>query len=439
MIRNKILGKLIPFYKEHHNTTDETLKNDQIREKIEGIVNEIKKVNKITHEKNGNRDIKKLKKYSFNEQITLIYYQYLLKEVYEVKYVDRDYIIKKLLNTLPNINLYNEITVFKCDFEKFFESVSINKVIKILKENKKLNESEKSFLIKYLQTEKQIYPGIGLNNILIDIISMRFDEEIMKTLKETKVLSYSRYVDDIVIILNKKIDKDLLLKRVEKKAKEVFGEGVGFNIQGEKYCHYVKDAQNTEKNIDYLGYKFLIGGKRFEMGVSTSKIERIQTDIEKIFEKSKMLTNLNEREIYICTKLEVFFKRTVYFEKEKWKVRGISDSYKALKNNLEYKKIKETINEETLKMLSEDIKDIYIKVFNVEPSRVLKNQIDNEKFISLFFKNKSLVLDKRIGISYKALLELIEIIEVEDTTLISKRMGYKKAKKVFLKNTLKKT
>ncbi len=438
MLRSKILGKLIPLYKEHERVA-QSLTNEEIKKKIEHIINKTKTIENIPHEKLGNRDIKKPKKYNFEEILTLRYFQYLLKDIYNVRHLERSYIIKNLLNTLPNVHLYNEITIFKCDFKNFFESVSIKKVINILNENQKLNETEKKFLKKYLISEKKIYPGIGLNNILIDIVSSQFDQLLIKDLKKYRILSYSRYVDDIIIIFNRKVNEDQLLKEVRGIAIQVFGKEMDFNTDGEKYCYYIKENNEIEVKIDYLGYNFSISGKKLRMGISPSKIERIKMDIEKIFEKSMAITNIDDRNRYIVTKLDVFFKRVVFFDKEKWKVRGISDSYKELKYNLNYGKVLNVINSETLKIFSENIEEIYIEKFNTAVPRLLKNQIDNEKFLSLFFKNKSIVLDKRIGMNYKDLIDVIKIIEIDDPTIILRGIGYKKAKKIFLKNTLKKS
>lgn len=66
-------------------------------------------------------------------KLKLRYYQLLLNEVFQIRQPNRNVIINHLLNVAPYLSKYNSPVIFKFDFSKFFESISIEKVLKKLR------------------------------------------------------------------------------------------------------------------------------------------------------------------------------------------------------------------------------------------------------------------------------------------------------------------
>lgn len=424
LTRKRIYHQLIPNYKILYDVA-----SDQ-----NFVLNEIKKLVTDTNVisplqiKRIPRDVIDIRKLEKQEVITLKYYQYLLNSTMTVKFPQRSLIINELLNIIPYINKYNSFTIYKFDFEKFFYNVEQKKAIETLKKNNYLIENELDFLFTYLTKDESLYPGIGLNNTLIEILGREFDTKIRKDLRKLGLIYYSRYVDDCLIILDERISIKELNQILFDNIEEVFGKKLRLNVSKTKV--FYKADLETSLKLEYLGYCFNINNGNFKIGIAHSKITRIISKLERVIKDYQ--TDGNEE--IMCLKLEILFTRIVHFQKGDWKVYGISNTYKEIKRFMYGDSSKYDIDEDTLSLFDESIRRIF-DINRIPMPIRLDNQIKNKKFLMNYKSNKTLLLNKQIGLSYKNLKKKVEILEGNKKNL--SHIGYEELVVKLMRSIIK--
>lgn len=87
---------------------------------------------------------------------------------------------------------------------------------------------------------------------MVEIISNDFDTKLCALLNDKGLIHYSRYVDDILIIFNKKVDINDIKKLLKKLIQDVF-EKSNVKINENKTVYLYKNSQGS---FNYLGYCF---------------------------------------------------------------------------------------------------------------------------------------------------------------------------------------
>ena len=72
-----------------------------------------------------------------------------------------------------------------------------------------LKRDDKALLELYTKDFKFCYAGLCLSNGMTEIVCRDFDERIKAKLSQYGVFFYERYVDDILLIMNKYISKEI--------------------------------------------------------------------------------------------------------------------------------------------------------------------------------------------------------------------------------------
>ncbi|HIF9079923.1 TPA: antiviral reverse transcriptase Drt3a [Photobacterium damselae] len=221
-----------------------------------------------------------------------------LRRIYKVKQNDRDLIIKQLISALKDGVEYN---IYKLDIEKFYESFDHKYLINIIESNRLISYDTKNFILSLIKsfpnvTNKGLPRGISISATISELAMIEFDTK----LKEMDcVYFYFRYVDDIIIITDRK-EKSNFIQIVE----SLLPDGLGFHKKEKRNVLKLNNASDyrdeTKKNnkakvksIEYLGYKFSIYEpikklnpykyRDIQVDISDSKVKKIKTRILKSF------------------------------------------------------------------------------------------------------------------------------------------------------------
>lgn len=206
-----------------------------------------------------------------------------LKEKYGINIGNRIRIIKQL-KCLLNDDLPKAI--IRTDIKNFFESINAKELIKEM-DNKGLVQKSQinslSSLIDYYNTisgsSKGVPRGVGISSYLAELYMQEIDNEIRRN---STVVYYARFVDDIVIITSEKESGgsdnalllfDLLKNNLKEKGLEVHGSG-------EKYTICPSDCY---LNFSYLGYRFTRSNGKLVVDISAEKVEKLKTKIKLAF------------------------------------------------------------------------------------------------------------------------------------------------------------
>ncbi|MGP4070149.1 hypothetical protein [Halobacillus sp. B29] len=393
----------------------ETLTNDFNEEKdiISTLIENKKEITPYSKEKVKGREIINKDLIPNNEKIVLDYYKLLLNTYYKVTYPNRSYIMTELMNIIPYLHLYNRYTVYKFDFKNFFYNINPKKCFNLIQRSLNLKPYEYYFLRKYLHNIDKLTPGIGLHNAFVEIVGKQFDLGIRNKFSEN-MLHFARFVDDCILILDEKISRTYLETEIGKIIKDIFGEKLGINNKKTEF----RDSESVKYSFDYLGYEFEKGqaaNQPFKVGIAKKKLDKYNDKIEKI-----ILSYDQHHDVRLLSfQLELIFKRIVYYgskknqSKNRWQVRGISDSYKELKKFINHNEDFEKITNDTKNFFCKSI-FICFKRNGVRIPAKIVNQINNKKFISLFLNNKAILLHKKVGLSHSELKKRVMVFTNEN-------------------------
>lgn len=353
--------------------------------------------------------------------IALKYLKKRLDTIKNIKYPSRNVITRKVFSTISNIHELSNYTIFKFDFKNYFNSINSKIVLQKYIVNSNIYRYEYDNFNKLCDLYKKCYAGLPISNAMVEIISNDFDTKINALLNDKGLIHYSRYVDDVLLIFNKKVDIDDIKNTIERLIQEVF-ESSDVKINENKTVYLYK---NSRGNFTYLGYCFKQNTKgKFQFGISKNKISKYIIRIDKIFESYILNNNvelLRQRLLWIIS-------RVVFYEphdliKDVWDTIGIIDTYQLLRNQLG--------NLET------ETSDFLEKIIINEAKRCLRGNLpyflkgDGEKHYSLFNgleHNKTILFHPSIGWSLDHLKKQINKI---DSTINLNQKSYIELRKIY--------
>lgn len=215
-----------------------------------------------------------------------------LKRKYQKGNKNRNYIIDSVITQLTingKLPKKHSYTLIKLDIKKFFESINKHKLYKRLLRSNLLDEEamKKIKQIVFSPKIKGLPQGVSFSSLLAEIYLEDFDFNIKTELSE--ILFYTRYVDDILIILNGDQTKDAecIINKIENLLKPLDLE---INTTNKKKVCLI--GNNTTFDFDYLGYKFFYNKITddslkdiLKISVTTGKIEKYSQHIQDLFNK----------------------------------------------------------------------------------------------------------------------------------------------------------
>lgn len=278
-----------------------------------------------------------------------------------IKYPNRDKIIEKLIKILENKQHYS---IIKLDIKKCFDNIPKNFLLKKLKEDREITDKEIYLIKQFLKYQKKGVPqGIGLSNFLAEYFLVEIDKELKKI--SPKISFYTRYIDDIIIILNKPI-KFNEIKEIKEDILKIFSKN-HMQLNKKKCKNIFQDFLNINTFIefDYLGYTFSRGltskniPQNLKIDVVSNKINDIEDKLEFCFlqyEKNKNYLLLHQRLKYLIhrstlKKEKLFLNKNNEIKTKHFYIPlGISNTYKYVTEGTIYKKINSLLKSKNLKI-----------------------------------------------------------------------------------------
>lgn len=307
-----------------------------------------------------------------NTNITLDFYMRLLIKTFNVNFPNRDNSISHLYQIIPHLDLYRNTTIFKFDFENFFNSVDAKNFIPLfLHNNKVLTRCEILYLKKHLDINNTIV-GIGLSNCITEILGKKFDTLVKQELIKKGLIYYDRYIDDGIIIFDEHVKEKDIEEILTKNMIELFGGNLKLNKSKQSF-NSNSFEKNLEFNINYLGYNFVFNDKQFKTGIEHAKIQKNNKKIEKFVSEYELDKNIEK----LILRIDNLYKRTVLLGKKRgqksvsWQVRGITYNYRQLRHYI--------IPEEQLKLEYGNNKDYKRKQQQIKKMKENKSRCKSDE------------------------------------------------------------
>ena len=208
-----------------------------------------------------------------------------LKRRYRLYTANRDVIIEQIKGLLDN---GMSKIVIRADICSFFESIPHQGLVSKLADDGFVSKKTVKYLkgLFYAYNDKAdnkegmgLPRGLSFSSHLAELFMRPIDEKIKQT---EGVYYYKRYVDDILIVADPaKGDKEHYWNVVNGVFKE---SGLALHNDSEKKYIACWDGTTTEKEFDYLGYKFVYRKGKLDVCLSQKRYQKYKTLIDAIFE-----------------------------------------------------------------------------------------------------------------------------------------------------------
>ncbi|WP_160913952.1 antiviral reverse transcriptase Drt3a [Halobacillus litoralis] len=292
---------------------------------------------------------------TIRDRILIEYLKDTIKQKYKIKLKDRTTIISNLKDILSeNIDYY----IIRLDIENFFQSIHLNDLLSKIEKSSLLQYREYDLLQKLLSKQATGLPtGLSISNYLSELFLEGFDLRLRRI--HANILFYSRYVDDIIIVVAGKVSKTETTK-IHNKIESIFKEyKLKMNKSKSESKVLTKDKNSTA--IEYLGYTFKRTRKNntqkrepsLEIGISNDKLQKYTAKINYIF--FDFFQNNNEHLLYerlkVLTKKNKMSKKLFAIEtNSKFSLKytsvtfGLSEDYKFI-NDASFKLVEKKLNQ----------------------------------------------------------------------------------------------
>lgn len=361
-----------------------------------------------------------------SEETLCIYLKRLLDRKFHIKYPNRNEYVHSLFDIVNALHNMNDYVIFRFDFNDFFNSISSEYVFKKYISKSSLERYQLELMETYVKSTKFAYAGLNTSNIICEIISKHFDEILSLKFKDSGLIFYRRYIDDGILIFNKRISESFCLSIINETIKEVFLDN---EILSSKKCKtklnngkskYISifnlSTSNTSDKFNYLGYEFVLTpyskpsgqiSTKFKYGITQKKIDKYTKRISDIVQDYLSHQNIE----LLRHQIKAFSFRTVYqIEKYKtfiWKTKGFISNYQELRFRLDL------LTTETEKFLRDGIKDAFVN--NGVPIPYFLKTNEDESIYNLYNnlkKYRTLLFVEPIGIKNETLIKMCKQIEI---------------------------
>lgn len=356
---------------------------------------------------------KKKRKIYFYEKMSIenVLAHYLKKQLdytFSIKYTSRNKLINLMFNTLPAVKDLNDFVIIRADFKSFFDSVLTEHVFRKYIEHSLMSRADKDILQQYIDEFRFCYAGLCLSNGMTEIVCRDFDKQIRAKLEKYGVVSYERYVDDILVILNSHISKNYFIEIINKVIEEVFEDcPVKLNYEPHKFSYISRREIVSVQGFDFLGYHFdiLFNNKvKFKFGIAERKRCKYYNIIEQVYLDYKRNGNMELfRQRIKMYSARVVIARSLGDDSFEWLTKGVIANYNELRFHMKDldSRTKEFLEKTHMRLLHKhNIKEPYFMV-NSDKDNSIYN------LSSTLERNRSIVFEKTIGVKRKDLLNWI--------------------------------
>ncbi|MEH7502930.1 reverse transcriptase domain-containing protein [Neobacillus drentensis] len=335
---------------------------------------------------------------TIRDRLVLEFLNKRLIEKFKVKFPNRDDITYSIIQKLSEqLDYY----VIRLDIKNFFNTIPQNRLLQKLKDSSLLSSEEYHLVKECLKLIPSGVPqGISISNTLADIFLEGFDYQVKRI--HPSISLYSRYVDDILILIN----GDMSSKEINKlqdKINNIFKfYGLNKNEIKEKQTSFSK--KSTTDQFDYLGYSYSSKDNKLYLSVSSDKYRKIIKKIDFCYRDYQINQNFNlleERLNFLTSKIIM----TRIKDKKCFFSFGISESYKRI-NEEEWEKLNKYLKAKLLSnrkmgyFSRKEFRSLFIKIFVRKGNKV--------KFIKMYSYSKNDYIQKiryiNNNITYQSLL-----------------------------------
>jgi hypothetical protein len=366
-----------------------------------------------------------------DEKVALKYLKKRLDLELNIKYANRNSIMRELFQIIENINYLGDFTIYKFDFKHFFESVDSRKVFDRYIVTTNLQRYEKDLLKQLIELCSHCSAGLPTSNAFVEIVASRFDQILKSKFSDKGLCFYARYVDDGILIFNENIDKDSIEIILNRAIEEVFDmPSVKLNIDKTRYL----TKKNGNQEFDYLGYHFEKNRNKtdFVFGIADSKIKKCENKLDCIFTKYRKdndIELLRQRILYYISRI-VFYTNTNsrFSTLGKWDENGVIENYCLLRK---YIKKGNRLNRNTKNFLFNGILDRCARAGLTHKKMPYFLRGDGKNSYSIAYgleKNKTIILHPNIGWSTEYLKAQITRL---DSEIDLRKKSYRELSKIY--------
>jgi hypothetical protein len=366
------------------------------------------------------------------EALFCVYLKRILDRKYHPKYPNRNEFMHSLFDVTNALKDMGDYTIFRFDFEDFFNSVSSIYVYYKYLSSCPVERWELDLLKDFAEKTQYAFAGLNTSNILCEIAAKEFDTLLLQKITQRGAIYYRRYIDDGIIIFNQHIEKQECESLICEAINDTFFD---INYKTTKQCKTKINASKTkyiakrdmvttgnQYCFDFLGYLFVLENEPrknktiFHYGLTESKRVKYQDRINRIV---KEYAESSPRNLELLRhQIKAFSSRTVYqvtrYKTVIWKSKGLISNYCELSpriNQLTY---------ETEYFLKNTVKEAFAHC-GLSIPYFLKG--DTEKSIYNLYcnlrKNRTLLFVELIGIDRNTLEKMCKQIGVDTTGVIT--------------------
>ena len=200
-----------------------------------------------------------------------------LKKLDVYEHLNTTQITESIIHNLQSLHSSHNFTIVKFDFVNYFASLSTKYIYDYYLHGKLGNDAD-SIAQVYSSQVPYVYAGLAPSNILAEIMTHIFQNELLNNLKGYNVLGLYSYVDDFVLILGENVSKDDVIAHINTTITQVFGKphkvpnDVHIYTDGPKFSYLTQD--NLPLTFVNLGYEYNLyysHGIKFTLGIPKYK------------------------------------------------------------------------------------------------------------------------------------------------------------------------
>ncbi len=360
------------------------------------------------------------------EEILCIFLKRILDRKFHVNYPNRNQFMHSLFDVTNSLKDMNDFTIFRFDFEDFFNSVSAPYVFHKYISTKSFERWELDLIKEYTAKTKYTYAGLNTSNILCEIIASAFDDVLIQQFGKYGLIYYKRYIDDGIIIFNQYIAEDRCVELINSAIQIVFLDD-SFVCTGRcktklnlNKLNYIAKREmvstGTSYEFDFLGYLFILSNDKnkahltsFQYGLTKNKLAKYRNRINTIISD---YSNSPQRDMELLRhQIKCFCFRTVYqvtrYKTVIWKSKGLISNYCELGLRMEY------LTKDTRDFLKNAVFDAF-RQNGVDLPYFLRGVQDQSCYnlYNNFKNNRSLLFVQMIGIHYDTLAKMCKQVGI---------------------------
>ncbi|HHU9758634.1 TPA: antiviral reverse transcriptase Drt3a, partial [Escherichia coli] len=205
--------------------------------------------------------------------------KYVLSSLYTIKSNNRDLIISRLSALAKEMS---PKYIIRADVESFYESINHKSLLDMLHSSPKLSVPPRRVITQLIRNyqaltglDKGVPRGVGISSYLSELYMSVVDDKI-RTLSD--VTYYERFVDDLIVIFspNKGGNIGDYLPKI---TSIINDRGLLLNNKTKELDLFTQ----SNKNFEYLGYKFQLTAGGCSIKMSSNKVQKIRERIDKTF------------------------------------------------------------------------------------------------------------------------------------------------------------